>query len=511
MSRTKNAIINTKYAIISKIVSLLLGFVSRTVFISILGTTYLGINGLYTEVLSVLSFAELGFGTALIYAMYAPVAHNDEQTIIKLLDFYKKVYRIIAAIIAVGGLAIVPFLQYIVRGADTLTLFDLRLYFLIFLTNTVTSYFVTYKYSYINALQKNYLVTNISTVISFATVILQIITIFIFRSFLIYLLTQTTIGLLSKIVISLYLNKQFPILKKKPTVPLSKEEKQPIYREVRGLIVHQFSSVAVHATDNIIISSLTGLGVVAVGFVSNYNMLMNAVLGFVKQIFGSVTSGFGNLAASSSKEHFRKVFLTSNFINFWIYGFCCIAFYILIPPFITLWIGADKLIDPISFLLIIVNCYLQGQCTIFDNARVAVGNFNKDKWWSLAQALVNLIVSIIGAKALGLVGIYIGTVASRLVFVIFRPYSTYSYMFGRTSREYYFILIKYLVSVVLAGIVAYSITSMILTSVTIIRFLISAVVVAIVPNAVFFVFYYKTEVFKDVLTRIKDIRRIKSV
>lgn len=505
MSRTENAIKNTKYAIISKVVSLLLSFISRTVFIFFLGTTFLGINGLYSEVLSALSFAELGFGTALIYAMYAPVAYNDEHTIIKLLDFYKKVYRIIAVIIAVGGIAILPFLQYIVKGADSLTIFDLRLYFLIFLTNTVTSYFVTYKYSYVNALQKNYLITYISTVISFATVIIQILAIVLFRSFLVYLLTQTTIGLLSKIFISAYLNRKFPILKRKPTAPLSKEETQPIYREVRGLAIHQFSSVAVHQTDNLIISSLTELGVVAVGFVSNYNMLMNAVLGFVTQIFGSVTSGFGNLAAASSKENYRKVFLTANFINFWIYGFCCIAFYILIPPFITLWIGADKLIDPISFLLIIANCYLQGQCTIYNNARVAVGNFNKDKWWSLAQALVNLIVSIIGAKALGLVGVYIGTVASRMVFVIFRPYSTYYYMFGKTSKEYYFILIRYFASTAFAGFVTYMITLKILEPVTLIRFLSSVAIVAIVPNVIFFALNHKSDELMDVIVRFKRI------
>lgn len=505
MSRTENAIRNTKYALLGKVASLILGFVSRTVFIYYLGTVYLGVNGLYTEVLSALSFAELGFGTALIYAMYAPVAKNDEVAIIKLLDFYKKVYRIVASIITAGGLALLPFLQYIVKGADNLTLFDLRLYFLIFLANTVTSYFVTYKYSFVNALQKNYLITNIATVIKFATVVMQVIAILIFKSFLIYLLTHTAIELSSKFFISVYLNKKFPILKEKPTVPLSKAEKQPIYREVRGLIIHNFSGVAVHQTDNLIISSLTGLGVVAVGFVSNYNLLMNTVLGFVSQIFGSFTSGFGNLAASSSKEHFRKVFLTSNFICFWIYGFCCIAFYILIPPFITLWIGSDKLIDSLSFLLIIVNCYLQGQCSLFINARSVVGNFNKDKWWSLAEALVNLVVSIICAKALGLVGVFVGTLASKMVFFISRPYSTYFYTFGKSCREYYFMLIKYIISVAFAGFVTYMANLRILETVSILRFLLAIVVVAIIPNVIFLVLYHKTEVFKDVLMRVKDL------
>ena len=505
MSRTKNAIQNTKYGLLSKMLTLVLSFASRTVFIYVLGDVYLGVNGLYTEVLTALSFAELGFGSALTYSMYAPVANGDNEKTLRLLDFYRTVYRIIACVVLVLGLALTPFLQYIVKGADALTLHDLRLYFLIFLLNTVASYFVTYKFSYVNALQKNYQITKIELVVNSAIIAVQILVILLFRSFTAYLLTHTALLLLSRFFIAAYLDRLYPVLKERPKQPLSPEEKRPIYREVRGLLVHQFSSVAVHQTDNIIISSLTELGVVAVGFVSNYNLLMKAVLNFVTQIFGSVTSGFGNLAAASTKENFRKVFFTANFINFWIYGFCSIAFFVLIPPFITLWIGSGKLIDTPSFLLIIINCYLQGQCTIFNNARIAVGDFNRDKWWSLLQALVNLVVSIWGARHFGLVGVYIGTVVSRLVFVIFRPYSTYSLMFGVSCREYYVCLVKYFCTVLLAGLLCVLATARLLAAVTVWRFLLAAFVVLVLPNAVFLLLYHRTDEFGDLCTRIRKI------
>lgn len=505
MSRTKNAILNTKYGILSKLLTLVLNFVSRTVFIYVLGSVYLGINGLYTEVLTALSFAELGFGSALIYAMYAPVASGDDEKTLRLLAFYRTVYRIVACVVLVLGLALTPFLPYIVKGADILTLRELRLYFLIFLLNTVSSYFVTYKYSYVNALQKNYLITKIDLVVHSLIIVIQIAVILLFRSFLAYLLTHTFLLLLSRFFIAAYLDRLYPILKQKPDRPLSPEEKRPIYRDVSGLLVHQFSSVAVHQTDNLIISSLTELGVVAVGFVSNYNLLMKAVLDFVTQIFGSVTSGFGNLAAASTRENFRKVFYTANFINFWIYGFCCIAFFVLIPPFITLWIGGDKLIDTLSFLLIIIACYLQGQSTIYNNARIAIGNFTRDKWWSLLQALVNLVVSIWGAKTFGLVGVYIGTVASRLVFILCRPYSTYSLLFGGSSREYYAVLLKYFCTVLLTGALCVLATARLLASVTIWRFLLAAVVVALLPNAVFLLLYYRTSEFRDLCSRVRKI------
>lgn len=504
MSRTQNVVRNTKFAIISKIVTMSLSFVSRTIFIYYLGNVYLGVSGLFTDILQVLSFAELGFGNALILAMYKPVADNNVLQIEKLLKFYKKVYRWIALIIAVGGVSIIPFLQYIIKGANNLAINELRTFYAIYLFNTVVSYFVTYKFSYVNALQKNYIQTNVELIRNIVTVLMQILVMIVFRSFLLYLIVESVLLLISRVFISLYLNKKFPVLKCNTKESLSKEEQKPIFREVKGLALHQFSSIAVHSTDSIIISSFTSAGVIAVGLVSNYNLLINSVLGFVVIIFNSVTSSFGNLVATSSTEDYRKTFLTANFINFWIYGFCSIAFFVLIPPFIEIWIGKDSLIDSISFLLIIINCYLQGQSVIYNNARIGKGDFNRDKWLALLQAFVNLIVSMVFAKTLGLTGVYIGTVVSRLTYVLFRPISTYKFLFGKPCKEYFIKLITYFFVTSIAGLITWLLTYNLLNEVTIMRFIISAFIVAVVPNVLFFIAFFRSREFKDVINRAKD-------
>jgi len=270
MSRTTNLIKNTVYGIGGKLANLLFAFLSRTVFIYYLGDTFLGINGLYTEVLSVLSFAELGFGSALLYAMYAPIARKDHEKIVQLLDFYKNAYRIIALVIAVLGVSLIPFLQYIVKGAQGITLAQLRLYYVIFLFNTVVNYFVSYKYSYVNAQQQNYIVTTFDSIVNIVTVVVQVAVILLFRDFLVYLLAQSAVLLLSRIVAALYLNRKFPVLKEKPAQPLPREERDGIFREVKALAVHQFASAAVHSTDNIIISSMS------IGFIFKiYNKFIN--------------------------------------------------------------------------------------------------------------------------------------------------------------------------------------------------------------------------------------------
>lgn len=505
MSRTTNLIRNTIYGVFGKVLTLLLSFASRTAFIYILGDTYLGVNGLYTEVLSVLSVAELGFGSAMVYAMYGPIARKDQTKIVQLLDFYKKIYRIIALVIAALGICLLPFLQHIVKDADTVTLFELRLYYLIFLFNTVVNYFVTYKYSFVNAQQLNYIVNTFDALVNMAVIAVQIVVIFVTRNFLAYLLAQSAMLLLSRIAAAVYLNRRFPVLKQKPEVPLPNEERQGIYTEVKALSFYQFATAAVHSTDNIIISSLSGLGVKAVGLVSNYTLIINNVVAFVDILFVNSTSGFGNLVAEGTTAQYRKAFHEMSFLASWLYGFCAIAFFVLLPPFITLWIGEAKLIDTLSLLLIVINCFLQGTYGVYFRARNAKGNFGKDKWLAMNQALINLAVSVIGAKTMGLAGVYVGTVVSRLYTVIFRPIRTYRFLFEQSPREYFVRLAGYSLAVLGAGTATWLLCGAILTEVTFWRFAAAVCVVAVVPNILFGILFCKSEEFSALLSRVKDV------
>lgn len=505
MSRTTNALRNSAYAIAGKVVLLALGFVSRTIFIKHLGTVYVGVNGLYSEILAVLSFTELGIGNALIYAMYEPVAHGKELETLQLLDFYRTAYRWIACAVALLGAAIIPLLPHIVKGADFLTLSELRLFYVIFLFNTVCSYFMTYKYSYVNALQKNYIVTTFDTVASGIISLLQIAVILLTDNFLACLLTQSICMALSRVAAALYLNRKLPILRKKPAAPLPAEKRRRIFKEVKALALSQFASVAVHSTDNIIISSLSGLGVLGVGLVNNYMLLINYVLGFVTILFNNMISGFGNLAATSSQERYREVFLEGNFISFWIYGFCSIAFFVLTPPFIVLWIGEENLIDAASFFLIIVNLYLQGQGSAYFYSRAAKGEFGRDIAPVIIQPIVNLVVSIIGAKTLGLVGVYVGTVASRLAYLLGRPALGYRYFIGRSAWEFYGKLALYSSVTAMTGWLTYLLVGTLLPGLSWQRFVLSASVVAVLPNLVFFCLFFRSREFKALQARIKSL------
>lgn len=425
MSRTKNTMKNMTYSWISSIITTILGFISRTIFINTLGTTYLGINGLFTNILSVLSFTELGIGTAMNFSLYKPVAENDERKISLLMNLYKKAYRIIALIITILGLLIIPFLPYLAKGTGDVE--NITVYYLIFLLNTVTSYFVSYKFSLLNAYQKNYIYTNVELIFRFTTTIIQMIVLVIYKNFLIYLLVGAIVNIIQKITLNYYMNKIYPYLKEKVEGKLDEEELKPIKKNIGALVYHKLGDIAVHQTDNIIVSSF--INVTMAGLISNYTLIINSINTFVSQIFNSAVSSLGNLIATEKAEHQYEVFKRYNFLNFWLYGFCAISLYTLISAFISIVWGSDKIVDNLTVILMCTDFYMIGQRIAINNIKIAGGIFKEDKLVSIFQAVINLIVSIVLVNKIGLPGVYLGTIVSGTLATVVRPIIIYKNIF----------------------------------------------------------------------------------
>lgn len=412
-----------------------MSFVSRTVFVKTLGTAYLGVSGLYTNVLGVLSLTELGISSAMNFSLYKPVANGDKEKIKSLMHLYKMAYRYIALMTLVLGIALVPLLKYIIRDPGDLSHHELVTYYLIFLFNTSVSYLVLYRFSLANAEQKNYIQTNINAVGNIISVIAQIIVLIVGRSYLLFLLTQSIMLLLRHFFTVFYMNRQYPLLVEKNIVPLSKNEKEPIVKNIKALILHNIASVSVYQTDNILISAFISLSVV--GIISNYSMIIAFGTSLISITFNSVVSSFGNLIATESREKQYKTFCTYRFLAFWLYGLSAILFYILLTPFVSIWLGADKTIAESVLLLMVINYYMTGQRIALLNIRNAAGAYSKDKYVAVAEAAVNLIASILLAKHIGLPGIYLGAIISGLVSSLTRPVIIYKDIFQMGAEDYY--------------------------------------------------------------------------
>ena len=511
---------NIAWGTFSRIVVMIYSFVSRTFFIQYLGVSNNGINGLFTNILTVLSFAELGIGTAMNFSLYKLVADNDIPKIKAYMAFYKKAYRIIAGVIAVIGLVIMPFIPMMLTPEEiTNAGGNIYIIYGLYLFNTVTSYFVSYKYSLSNAEQKNYIFTNINLVFNLICQTGQLIMLIVTKNFICYCCVGAVVQLLQNLTTNWYMNKLYPFLKEKDAEKLSKEELAPIIKNVKALIITKIGSICINQTDNIIISMV--INVTTVGMIDNYNTLLNNVNGFVNVVMNSQTASFGNLIASEGKEKQYRMFKNFRFLIFWMFGFVAIACFTLMTPFIVIWLGVDKTTATITIFLILINYYMNGHRNCIYNVKVAGGIFEQDKWLSFACAIVNLVTSVLFAKICGLPGVYIGTLLTGLLQTLVRPRIVYRDLFGVESWKYYRDGIKYLFTVLAVGAVCYGMQQLLLPAHVLAtvsgasmltrakmiggRFLILGVFAAVVPNVVFYLLYHKKEEFiylKTIMGRV---------
>ena len=502
-SRVRAAGINIFFGYAGTVITALLSFVLRKVFILHLSDTLLGVNGLYANILSMLSMAELGIGTAFQFALYKPVAEGDTETVKSYMAGYAKVYRVIALAVAVVGLALTPFLKYIIRNPGDNTLRDLTFYYLIFLFNTVSTYFVSYKYSLANAEQKNYIQTNVITITKFATVILQIIVLLATKNFYIFLLTDMVVQLMQKVIVSLYFDRRYPYLTDKNVRPLSDSQKAEIREKTGSLFMHRIGDALRLQTDSMIISAF--IEVAMVGRVDNYLLVVNTISSFVNIIFNSVISGFGNLIATEDKDKQMVMFRVYRFFAAYAYGFSFIGFYVLLTPLIFIIFGPEWVLPTLAVQLFLADYYFKGERIVLSNYKTAAGVFEPDRYLALLQGAVNLVLSLALVRPLGLAGIYVGTVVSGLIANITKPVILYRTCFGGSVRAYFIRNLEYL-AVTAAALVPSILLGRALSAggaMSIPMFVLTALGITVIFHAVFLLFFGRTEEFgylKQVIT-----------
>lgn len=500
-SRLENSFFNFISGIGYRLVTLISAFVVRTVFVKCLNAEYLGINGLYSNILTVLSLAELGFGTAMVYSMYKPLANNDEKKLIQLLVLYKKVYSIIGMVVLLIGLCLVPFLDVLVKDQPNIE--GLKIYYILFLINSVASYwFFAYRTSLLQADQKSYIITNYNTVFNLIKSILQIIVLLVFHNFSLYLISQIVCTIAQNICIAIKTKKLYPFISSKERIQLPKEEKVKIFNDVKALTLSKIGHVALNGTDNIIISSF--IGVKQVGLLSNFIMISDAVTAVLCQLTASVSASLGNYFVKEDKESGFILFRRVDFLNNWLYGFSLIALITLLNPLIYIWLGEDYMMENSVIVWLSINFFVSGFLNTLYTFRAALGLFNHGIYRPIIITVINIAMSIILSFKFGVSGVLAATFISRLcVSVWYDPLLIHKYGFNKSVKPYYIRLILRSVLLAIAVLLLQLISSYVFEQgITIFRFAIMVVITAIVPNTLFLLVYFKTdefEYFKNIL------------
>lgn len=502
MSRTENSIRNIKYAVIGQAAGILISFISRRIFIQFLNEQYLGVDGLFTNILTMLSLAELGVGAAIVYSLYTPLAEGDVQKIKSLMYLFKRAYTVIGCVIGAFGLALTPALGLFVSEMPDIP--QIRLTYILFVANSASSYFFSYKRSMIIADQKRYIATGYRYITYFFLSVAQIFVLVLTRNYILYLLIQIVGTVAENALISKRANAMYPYLKSRDIAPLNRVDFNEIVRNTGSMMLHKVGGVVVQGTDNLLLSKL--VGVVAVGVYSNYYLIINAINIVVGLLTQSITASLGNLGATEAGEKKLEVFSVLNFGVFWIYGFSSICLLVLFNPFIELWLGERYLFDFELVIIIVVNFYVNGMRKGVLTNRDALGLYWADRYKPIFEALINLIVSIWLGLKFGAHGIFFGTVVSTLATCFWvEPYILYKYGFNERVGAYFKNYGEYTLICIIAGVPTYLITGHILID-GIGGLVVKFVICVTLPNLVFLLAFHRRAEFKYLWDLVKRAR-----
>lgn len=412
-SRTNNSIKNISSGLLAQAVQMVLGFVSRTVFIQYLSAEYLGVSSLFSNILTMLSLAELGIASAFIYELYKPLADKNEEQVAVILRYFKKAYHWVGISVFVIGLVLLPFLNDIIAEKPTTITEDIRIIYLFYIFNSASGYFFSYKISLLNADQKISVATAYTIKFSIAQTLLQILILILTQNFLLYLLVQILCQLASNIFVSYVVDKQYPFLFRYKTVTLNAQSRTNILTNVKATFFTKIGGVLVNGTDNIFISAFVGLAIL--GKYSNYVMLLGLVSSVLMIVFSNIQSSIAHFVLTETLERKRELFRTLNFLNFVGFGLTSLLFYFVVNDFVLLWIGKKYLLETQIALVMIVNFFMVGMQNAFWAFKSAHGFFKHGRFMVLGTAALNLVLSYFLGKNLGIFGILLATAISRLL------------------------------------------------------------------------------------------------
>ncbi len=502
-SRTKNSAKNVAAGFACQGAALLLSFVSRSVFVMVLSSEYLGINGLFSNILTVLSFAELGIGEALSYAMYQPAKEGNREKLCQLMRLYKTAYRGIALFVTVVGVIASFFLDYLVAEKPNIPE-NFQLIFWLFLFNNVCSYLLAYKQSILLVEQKKYIVLYIQQGTKVAQLLLQMAILFFAHSYYGFLLVQVICTLLTNVFISLYVKKAYPWLNDRSVqAPLPQEEQHKIVKDVKALAISKVAGIVSNGSDNIVIAKI--LGLTSVGVVSNYTLVINSFSSILWGTLSGITGSMGNFNVNASVEKRRAIFEELYLIVYWIFCLCCTCLIVLLNPFVEIWVGTSYQTDlPIVVALVLI-AYVSGMNFPVYTFRVTCGLFDEMKYPYFWSGIANVALSVVLALKMGLFGVYIATVITRLL--ISETVEGYIVYHKILEKPFWRYVMRYLLSLLLlAGCTL--ICGKIVQGVPgtgILALLIKGLVTFCLCNAILLLVFARTPTFARVCQRMKKL------
>lgn len=491
---------NIKFSFINYVIVNVLKFIVRMAFVSTLKIEYLGINGLFSNILAILSLAELGVAPAIVYSMYKPLAVGDKETVKAIMKLFKKVYITIGMVIFAAGLFVYPWLDSFIKDKPDIP--DLHYFYLVFLLNTAVSYFWSYQRNLLIADQKQYYVNIYQAAVQTIVGILQIIFLLIIPSYWCFVILMLLGTVLENVTISNKANKEYPYLKESAN-NLDEDIKGQIVRNTKAMLLHKVGGIAVLSSSNIILSKFVGL--TALGLYSNYYMVIGAMNAFSSKFFEAITASIGNMMVMDSKEQQQRAFKIIELLTAFQTAFICVGLYTMFNNFIELWLGKTYMFDNITVLCIVIAFYLMYMRKAVLMYKDACGLFWNDRYKPIAESIINLVASIYLAIHYGTIGVVCGGIISTLATCFWvEPYVLFRYGLKLKLKDYFIDYFKFTVTTLLCAVVSKWAYGYLFTKVNVINFVAGMILCVVITTAIWLVFFWNREEMQYIIQAIKS-------
>lgn len=501
-SRTQHSTRNALVGVLCQMAGMLLSFVVSLVFARTLNKEYAGISGWFANILQVLNISELGISTAIVVSLYQPLATGDKPRIRASLRMLRKAYRMIGLAVLVLGLGLLPFLPLLLNKQTDLV--DLRMIYLLFLGQSVFSYlFSGYKAAIFTADQRQSRIHVITFCTTLLTSALQIFSLVALKSYYAYVAVFVLQSIVKNLLIARSANREYPYLKdvaclqpgEDDEAALPKEKRRGIFKNLFGLSLYRVSGTVLNATDNLVLGAFIGVGII--GIYSRYLFAITAVSTILTLLFQSFTASVGNLNVTGNPERRHFIFRCLNLLDGWLYGFAAVCLYVLLDPFVALFYGQDWLFTDARVVpVIVLNFLTSGLLENVIMHKDACGLFWQGRFRPLFSAGLNIVLSLWWVTPLGIFGVLLATVVSRLLTTWwFDPWMVHHYALKAGVRGY--ALQTGLVFLLAAGccVGVKALCGALFSGVTAGSFFLSMLICLFLPNVVFFLVFGRTEEF----------------
>lgn len=454
---TEKTLKNSIVSVIAQIITMLFQFVNRRVFVEFLDIEYLGYQTLFGNIFSLLSVAELGIGNIISFHLYKEIIEKNEEEIGKLMYLYKWLYHIVAGVVLIAGLGCYFLLPYFVKDAQASWSYLHLIYFLQ-LTSVIVGYFLSYKRTIYIATQQEYKCVQIDLYTTIVIQIMQLVLLAILKSYIVYLCLHLSTTIIANIIISRKTSKDYPFLNKKYVLVREDIKKRNIVKDIINFLIHKISYAVYGGTDNIIISGVCGIRNVAL--YGNYVTVSSSVMNVLfYRLLNPVQATIGNIIyGNRNKNELWEQFKVFDVFSFFFASFIGLGFFIFFQPFIQLWMGKDYLLPYTFVILFSMTIYFQAVWEIVYKYRTVFGDYKQDRNFMIVSAVINLVISIFGARFFGISGVQFGTLIAYIPIALGRIQFIVKNYFSQSMIKYLLKHFSLFLIVIGEGIISYILT-----------------------------------------------------